>query len=238
MKFFSIHSPFCCKIAVLAFCMAAPGVHAQTSPARARAASNAHSADHLRSRLFIYDLRDGSSRLVYSADSIWEAPNWSPDGKYLIANSGGGIYKLVLSSWSSLRQLGIYIAAAVSRMQLTSESRLTPKAIDIAAKAWANREPHASRLTCPQQVQRRFRVIVTDWFRFLGRLDEPPILEGPHHSVLQNFARFLGDERYSTLMSWLVSLPLCPVLVKSDLFRKIQHGFSFCCCMASTPIPT
>jgi hypothetical protein len=35
------------------------------------------------------------------------------------------------SSWSSLRQLGIYIAAAVSRMQLTSESRLTPKAIDI-----------------------------------------------------------------------------------------------------------
>ncbi|WP_169747101.1 hypothetical protein [Edaphobacter aggregans] len=57
------------------------------------------------------------------------------------------------SSWSSLRQLGIYIAAAVSRMQLTSESRLTPKAIDIAAKAWANREPHASRLTYPQQVQ-------------------------------------------------------------------------------------
>lgn len=99
------------------------------------------------------------------------------------------------SSWSSLRQLGIYIAAAVSRMQLTSESRLTPKAIDIAAKAWANREPHASRLTDPQQVQRRFRVIVTDWYRFLGRLDEPPILEGPHHSVLQNFARFLRDER-------------------------------------------
>jgi hypothetical protein len=56
------------------------------------------------------------------------------------------------SSWSSLRQLGIYIAAAVSRIRLTSESRLTPKAIDIAAKAWANREPHASRLTDPQQV--------------------------------------------------------------------------------------
>jgi TolB protein len=97
MKFFSIHSPFCCKIAVLAFCMAAPGVHAQTSPARARAASNAHSADHLRSRLFIYDLRDGSSHLVYTADSIWEAPNWSPDGSYLISNSGGTIYKLVLT---------------------------------------------------------------------------------------------------------------------------------------------
>jgi TolB protein len=51
---------------------------------------------HLRSRVFIFDLRDGSSHLVYSADSIWEAPNWSPDGKYLLLNSNGGIYKFVL----------------------------------------------------------------------------------------------------------------------------------------------
>src|SRR6185437_2979345 len=29
-----------------------------------------------------------------TADTIWEAPTWSPDGKYLISNSGGVIYKL------------------------------------------------------------------------------------------------------------------------------------------------
>ena len=46
--------------------------------------------------MFIYDLRDGSSRLVFTADTIWEAPSWSPDGKYLIANFGGGIYRLTL----------------------------------------------------------------------------------------------------------------------------------------------
>jgi Tol biopolymer transport system component len=34
---------------------------------------------------------------VYTADSIWEAPNWSPDGTYLISNSNGGIYKLILN---------------------------------------------------------------------------------------------------------------------------------------------
>lgn len=51
---------------------------------------------HLRSHLFIYDLRDGSSHEAFTADSIWEAPNWSPDGKYLIANSAGAIYKLTL----------------------------------------------------------------------------------------------------------------------------------------------
>ena len=52
----------------------------------------------LRSRIFVYDLRDGSSKLVYTADAIWEAPSWSPDGKYLISNSGGGIYKLAFNS--------------------------------------------------------------------------------------------------------------------------------------------
>ena len=54
------------------------------------------SQQHLRSRLFIYDLRDGSSHLVYTDDSIWEAPNWSPDGSYLISNHEDGIYRLTL----------------------------------------------------------------------------------------------------------------------------------------------
>jgi hypothetical protein len=46
----------------------------------------------------VYDLRTHSSKLVFTADTIWEAPNWSPDGKYLISNSGGLIYKLVFKA--------------------------------------------------------------------------------------------------------------------------------------------
>ncbi len=73
---------------------------AQLSPAPTGSSAHGGPAkqpqERLRSRMFIYDLRDGSSHLVYTADSVWEAPNWSPDGKYLISNSGGGIYKLVL----------------------------------------------------------------------------------------------------------------------------------------------
>jgi TolB protein len=34
----------------------------------------------------------------FTADTIWEAPNWSPDGKYLISNSGGLIYKLIFKA--------------------------------------------------------------------------------------------------------------------------------------------
>ncbi len=51
---------------------------------------------HLRSHLYIYDLRTNTSHLVYTADAIWEAPNWSPDGKYFISNSANTIYKFVL----------------------------------------------------------------------------------------------------------------------------------------------
>jgi Tol biopolymer transport system component len=67
-------------------------LRAESSPAQAPEEPE----QHLRSRVFIFDLRDGSSHLVYTADSIWEAPNWSPDGKYLLLNSGGAIYKFVL----------------------------------------------------------------------------------------------------------------------------------------------
>lgn len=92
MKSLSIQLRFCCKLMVIALCLTA-GVQAK---AQAAAGTSAHASEHLRSRLFIYDLRDGSTHLVYTADSIWEAPNWSPDGRYLISNSGGGIYKFVL----------------------------------------------------------------------------------------------------------------------------------------------
>ena len=75
------------KVTLAAFCLAAPTLHAQ-----------APASQHLGSRIFIYDLRDGSTHLAYAADSIWEAPNWSPDGKYLITRiPKGGIYKLALN---------------------------------------------------------------------------------------------------------------------------------------------
>ena len=70
-------------------------LQAQTPPSAITAAAG-QTQQRLRSHIFVYDLRDGSSRLVYTADTIWEAPNWSPDGRYLIANSGGGIYRLML----------------------------------------------------------------------------------------------------------------------------------------------
>jgi TolB protein len=91
MKAQSPPSLFRCALAVAVLSLAVPPLDAQTTPA-----APAHPHERLRSRLYIYDLHDGSTHLVYTADSVWEAPNWSPDGKYLISNSEGGIYKLAL----------------------------------------------------------------------------------------------------------------------------------------------
>lgn len=65
-------------------------------------AAQTGSEEHLRSKLYVYDLRTGKSQLVFTAAAIWEAPNWSPDGKYLISNSGGTIYSLAFKADGSL----------------------------------------------------------------------------------------------------------------------------------------
>jgi TolB protein len=48
------------------------------------------------SKISIYDLRDKSIRTVYQEDQVFEAPNWSPDGKYLLANSGGHLFRIAV----------------------------------------------------------------------------------------------------------------------------------------------
>jgi len=111
MPFLATRSRTCRTFSITALCLLAPALYTQTSSAQERAAPPAQAQKHLRSRLFIYDMRDGSSHLVYTADSIWEAPNWSPDGTYLISNSDGGIYKLVLNQHGTAQPQRLAIPA-------------------------------------------------------------------------------------------------------------------------------
>ena len=68
------------------------GLSAQAVPA-----AKTGTAPHLRSRIYAYSLSDGQSHLLFSDDSIWEAPNWAPDGAALIVNHEGAIYRLPIS---------------------------------------------------------------------------------------------------------------------------------------------
>jgi len=49
---------------------------------------------NVRSRVTVYDLKSKSTKVLYTADHLVEAPNWSPDGKYLLINTGGRLYRL------------------------------------------------------------------------------------------------------------------------------------------------
>ena len=44
--------------------------------------------------LEVYDITTGTRRVVREFNSRMEAPNWTPDGKYLVYNSGGLLYKI------------------------------------------------------------------------------------------------------------------------------------------------
>jgi len=47
-----------------------------------------------RSSITVYDTKTKSTSVVYSADELIEAPNWSRDGKFLLVNSNGNLYRL------------------------------------------------------------------------------------------------------------------------------------------------
>src|SRR3989442_11956363 len=58
------------------------------------------------SRIMIYDLTARSTTLVYRADGIWEAPNWSRDGTFLLSNSNGQLYPIPGGEVSASRLAG------------------------------------------------------------------------------------------------------------------------------------
>jgi Tol biopolymer transport system component len=47
-----------------------------------------------KSRVTIASADGRSVEVIYSADRVFEAPNWSPDGSYLMLNSGGRLWRL------------------------------------------------------------------------------------------------------------------------------------------------
>jgi Tol biopolymer transport system component len=47
-----------------------------------------------RSLVTVYDLGTKQTRTVHTYDGVMEAPNWSRDGRFLLVNAGGDLYRL------------------------------------------------------------------------------------------------------------------------------------------------
>ncbi len=61
-------------------------------------ASFEHERDPFGSHLEILDIQSGHRRIIYSAEHVFEAPNWTRDGKALIFNREGRLYRFDLAT--------------------------------------------------------------------------------------------------------------------------------------------
>jgi TolB protein len=62
--------------------------------------------EKVESSLEVYDLETKKRSVVYKSDEHFEAPNWSRDGKFLVYNSNGRIYKFSFGSKPELINTG------------------------------------------------------------------------------------------------------------------------------------
>ena len=92
-----------------------------------------------RSKISIFDLRDKSTKTVYQADTVFEAPNWSSDGKYLLANSGGRLYRIPVDGPAGAAPEAINID---SSLRLNNDHAPSPdgKLIAFSASSPASRQ--------------------------------------------------------------------------------------------------
>src|SRR5438445_13853649 len=65
------------------------------------------SAPQDKSAILIYDWTTKASTVVYRGDGIWEAPNWSRDGRFLLSNSGGHLYRIPVGGGSPPEPIGL-----------------------------------------------------------------------------------------------------------------------------------
>lgn len=84
-----------CLLFVLSL-VAGGSVGPPLSGQQAPTAGRGRVAPRFSSRIMIYDLATRQATLVAHAAGIWEAPNWSKDGSYLLVNSGGRLYRLAV----------------------------------------------------------------------------------------------------------------------------------------------
>ncbi len=52
----------------------------------------------MRASLEIYDMATGRTRVVLQSDKVLEAPNWSPDGNWLLVNQEGHLFRVPLDA--------------------------------------------------------------------------------------------------------------------------------------------
>ena len=67
---------------------------AQSKPEAPAKPMTAEKKATYRTSFAVYDLKTKTIKTIFSADGQWECPVWTRDGKYLISNMGGSLYRI------------------------------------------------------------------------------------------------------------------------------------------------
>lgn len=66
----------------------------------------------MRSSVEIYNVKTGEARVIWQTERLVEAPNYGPDGSYLLLNDEGLLYKLALDGSAKVEQVDTGFATA------------------------------------------------------------------------------------------------------------------------------
>jgi Tol biopolymer transport system component len=89
-------------ILLLGMCLgilfAVSGLPAQnaTSPAAGGQGAQAPQPKY-RSHFVVYDVQKKTSKTIFTIEGEFHAPNWTPDGKYIISDMGGELYRIAVN---------------------------------------------------------------------------------------------------------------------------------------------
>jgi len=94
-----------------------------------------------RTSFAVYDLKKKTIKSVFTADGTWECPSWTRDGKYLISNMGGNLYRIPMDG----DKTGAPEKIALSEpMRATNDHALSYDGKQIAISAFTGELLHAS----------------------------------------------------------------------------------------------
>ena len=97
---------------------------------------------------------------------------------------------------ATLALLARELLVIARRIDLSDSKLVTHEEISYAAERWTRYQKQRGRIRKPKYSRLRFVQTATSWFQFLGRLEQPPVLEPlPYAELTQKFQRYMRDER-------------------------------------------
>lgn len=95
----------------------------------------------------------------------------------------------------SLLHLASELLLVAQRLNVSGTRTITPEEIASAADRWVRRQRRHGHISTARYSHQRFVQVATDWLRFLGRLESPPVLRGTGADLVDEFAAGMRLER-------------------------------------------